>query len=198
MKKVMAACSVLALAGCGGIPGLDMMDPTGMMANSAMASANMTTQMAGTNFMAAQAAAERDAVRPGDDKLTCDQLQAEMGVMFDDPAFVSTVASLGAQAQSEMDRGKAQQSKMAATIATTTAIGAAASFIPGGGWLAQGAMQAQMAATAAEVGPASQRSAGMIGNMASIMPQMMRGQRINDLATAKKCAFLQQAPAAPG
>ena len=28
-------------------------------------------------------------------------------------------------------------------------------------------------------------------DMASIMPQLMRGQRLNELATAKNCAFLK-------
>ena len=36
---------------------------------------------------------------------------------------------------------------------------------------------------------------GMSADLATMMPQIMRGQRLNELATAKKCAFLNQKPA---
>jgi hypothetical protein len=42
-----------------------------------------------------------------------------------------------------------------------------------------------------EAGTAFSKNAGT--NMAAMMPQVMRGQRLNELATAKKCAFLNAA-----
>src|SRR5690349_8741383 len=36
-----------------------------------------------------------------------------------------------------------------------------------------------------------------VGDISSIMPQMMRGQRLNELATAKNCAFMK-GPQKPG
>jgi hypothetical protein len=44
----------------------------------------------------------------------------------------------------------------------------------------------------AESSAAFTRSAG--ANLTTMMPQIMRGQRLNELATAKKCAFLNQKP----
>jgi len=199
-KSIIVACSMLALTGCAmpgipgiggmmGMPGLGGMDPV----SAAMASANMTTMNAGNNLMVQQQLAQANANRPGDERLTCDQMQTEMTAMFEDPQFVGAVATLGAQAQSQMAQQQKAAANATAAMTTMTMVGAASSFIPGGGWLAQGVMQAQMASAVAEMGPAAQRGADMMTTMSAVMPQMMRGQRLNELATAKKCAFLDQA-----
>src|SRR5690242_3888944 len=121
MKLVMAACAALTVAGCAGVPGMGAMNPAGMAVNSAMANSNAQLQMQGANMMAAQASAQAAAVRPGDEALSCDALQTEMGVMFKDPAFQAAVASAGASAQSQMDRAKAAQAS-AAGLGVTSAI----------------------------------------------------------------------------
>ena len=196
MKLVMAACAALAFAGCvaPGIPGMGGMNPAGMAVNSAMANSNAQLQMQGANMMAAQASAQAAAVRPGDEALSCDALQTEMGVMFKDPGFQAAVSSMGASAQTQMDRAKAAQASAAGLGVTSAITGVASSMIPGMGWLAGAAMQAQMAAAAAQIPAADRARAQMMGDMTTMLPAMYRGQRIHELATAKKCAFLDQKP----
>lgn len=193
MKRLMVACAALALCGCAmpGVPGLGM-DPMGMaMANS---QAQMQSQQA--NMLTAQAAAQTAANRPGDEAMSCDALQTELTTIMKDPAFQATVASMGASAQEQQARAKAAQSSAAALGATSVATGIASSMIPGMGWLGQAAMQAQMASVAAQI-PAADRARGqMIGDMTTMMPTLYRGQRIHELATSKKCAFVNnEAPA---
>lgn len=192
MRLVMTAASALALTACA-VP-----NPMGMGVNAAMSNSVASSQRQGADLMAAQAQAQAQAARPGDDQMSCEAIQAEMAAMFNDPKFTATVASMGAEAQNQQARAKGAAAAQSGLMAGSMAAGVAGSFLPGGGWLAQGAAQAQMAAAMAQI-PAADRSRGiMLADMQAIMPQMMRGQRLNDLAAARKCAFLTQAaPAKP-
>ncbi len=191
MRLVFMTAAALALSACA-VP-----NPMGMGVNAAMANSVATTQMQGNNLMAAQAQAQAQANHPGDEQMSCEAIQLEMGAMFNDPKFVATVASMGAEAQNQQNRAKGAMAAQSGLMAGSMAAGIAGSFLPGGGWLAQGAAQAQMAAAMKQI-PEADRSRGvMFNDMASIMPQMMRGQRLNDLAAAKKCAFLNQAGVKP-
>jgi hypothetical protein len=195
MKRLMVACAALAVTGCVApglpIPGLGGMT-SGMATNSAMTGFNQSQAQA-ENMMAAQAAAERAAVRPGDEALSCDALQTELATVMKDPAFQAAIASSGAAAQAQMDQAKAAQATAAGLGATSIATGIASSFIPGMGWLAGAAMQAQVAEAQAKMPAADRARAQMIGDVTSMLPTMYRGQRIHELATAKKCAFVSQA-----
>lgn len=194
MKRLMVACVALMAAGGCAVPGIPGMDPTGM--NAAMANSNAQMQSQQANMMAVQAAAQTAANRPGDEAMSCDALQTELTTIMKDPAFQAAVASAGASAQEQQARAKAAQSSAAALGATSVATGIASSVIPGMGWLGQAAMQAQMASVAAQM-PAADRARGqMIGDVTSMMPTIYRGQRLYELGTAKKCAFVSnQAPA---
>jgi hypothetical protein len=183
MKRLMAACAALALTGCV-MPGMSGMDPM----------AGMTTdpQMQANNMMAAQASAQAAAVHPGDEALSCEALQTEMQTTMNDPAVKAAIAENGATAQAQMNKAKAAQAGAMAGVAGTAALGVASSFIPGLSWFSQGAMMAQQAGMAAQAKESNRTMSQMSANMTSIMPQMMRGQRIYELAAAKKCAFLNQ------
>jgi hypothetical protein len=184
MMRLMVACAALAVCGCA-MPGLPGLDPMGGMAGSA---AQMQAQ--GDNMMAAQAAAEKAAIRSGDEALSCDALQTELTATMQDPAFQAAIASSGAAAQSQMDQAKAAQASVAGLGATSIATGIASSFIPGMGWLGTAAMQAQVAAAQSRMPAADRARAQMMGDMSTMMPTLYRGQRIHELATAKKCAFI--------
>jgi hypothetical protein len=85
---------------------------------------------------------------------------------------------------------------MVGASAAGMAAGFAGSIIPGMGWLGSAAAQAQQAAAMAQVPEANRNRAQMAADVTSMMPQIYRGQRIHDLAIAKKCAFLNNpAPA---
>jgi hypothetical protein len=145
----------------------------------------------------AQTQAEAAAIRPGDEALECDALQAEMGAIGSSPEMQAFAASQGAWAQSQMDQANQARAGAIAQAGMGMAMGLASSFIPGLG-MAQGlAMQAQAQAMQ---GQANQNQLEMATNMEAVtamMPAMMRGQRVYQLAETKQCAFLQEQSAPP-
>jgi hypothetical protein len=185
MRLLLLAGAALAAAGCA-MPGLPGMDPMGMARSSSTAQ----LEAQGASMMAAQANAQAAANRPGDEALSCDALQAELTTIMKDPAFQAAVASMGVSAQEQQARVNAAQASAAGLGATSIATGIASSFIPGMGWLGQAAMQAQMASAAAQMPAADRARAQMMGDMTTMMPTLYRGQRLHELATAKKCTFV--------
>ena len=181
----MTACAALALTGCvmPGMPGTDPM--------AGMTGEDQFNRQA-DSMMAAQASAQAAAVHPGDEALSCEALQAEMQAVMNEPAVKAAIAENGATAQAQMDKAKAAQTDAVAGAVGTTALGVASSFVPGLSWFSQGAMMAQQAGMAAQMKESNRTMTQMSANMTSIMPQMMRGQRIYELASAKRCAFLNQ------
>lgn len=154
---LMASGLVLLLSGCvmPGMPGMGgTMGPGGPdAAEAAQMSANMQR---------AQADAAAQASRPGDDKMDCAAIQAEMMAQMQDPKFKAALASMGAGAQDMKARMDAAQARGAT----------------GAGDI--------------EAGQAYKKSS--TADISTMMPQIMRGQRLNELASAKKCAFLNGPP----
>jgi hypothetical protein len=145
---------------------------------------------------AAMADAQAQAQRPGDDQLTCDQLQAEMTTTMQDPAVQGVIAQQGQWAQGQVEEMNAARGRAQAQLGVSLFMGLASSFIPGLG-MAQAMQQRAMAAQ--QQAQAQQNIANMTAQaeqMSTIMPQMMRGQRVYELAQAQQCPFTQQqAPA---
>lgn len=136
------------------MPGMGGMGTMGPGGPSGAEAAQMSASM-----QQAEAAAKAQASRPGDDKMDCAAIQAEMMAQMQDPKFKAALASMGDRAQSQkamMDAGKP--------------------------------------ATQKDVETAAANRTGMAGDITTMMPQIMRGQRLNELATAKKCAFLNGPP----
>jgi hypothetical protein len=148
--------AALVLAGCvmPGMPGMGgaTMGPGGMNAAEA---AQMSASM-----QQAQAAGAAQASRPGDDKMDCAAIQAELMAQMQDPTFKAAMASMGAKAQGT----KAIQDS---------------------------AMASGKQASQKDIDTSQANMKGMSGDVTTMMPQIMRGQRLNELATAKKCAFLK-------
>ncbi|MET0546413.1 MAG: hypothetical protein ABWZ40_08885 [Caulobacterales bacterium] len=145
-------------------------------------------------MQAAQAQAEAAASRPGDEALTCEQLQTEMTTSMNDPTVQAAIQSNGANAMAMQQQAQNARAGAVGMAGTSMAMGLASSFVPGLGFAQAIAMQAQMGQMKNQTA-ANQRQMGeMADNMTSIMPQLMRGQRVYNLASAKNCAFLQGPP----
>jgi hypothetical protein len=130
--------------------------------------------------------AQAEANRPGDEKLTCDQLQQQMVAIAQDPAFLAYVQAAGVQAQKDLAQMQVPQSEIAAKTAATMA----ASMVPG-------AAMGQVMASAAENQAKAAQSAARVQSrmdqgqqMMAFMPMLMRGQRLVELAAVRKCDWI--------
>lgn len=132
-------------------------------------------------LQAAQAAARR----PGDDKLGCDELQVQLTEVVNDPALKAKIESAGAAAQRQMEAVEKAQ----AVAAGSTAVAAAASIAPGGQWAALGAAMAQAEAAKAGAAGKMQQNMALAQSATEMMPKLMRGQRLIELAKAKQCEW---------
>ncbi len=146
----------------------------------------------GAQMEQSMADAQAAANRPGDEALTCEQLETEMVTTMQDPQVQTVMAQNGDFAQQQMDRMDEARGRMRAQIATSMFMGIASSFIPGVGYaqMAQQQIQAQQMQRQQQQNMAQMME--MAQRMQTIMPQMMRGQRIYELGQAKSCAFTQQ------
>jgi hypothetical protein len=150
----------------------------------------------------AMADAQAKAARPGDNALTCDAIQNEMVTSMRDPAVTATATKMGTWAsdqQRKLDEASgAAKGAMAGQMAMGLASGIASMFVPGldmfTGRAQAAAAQAQAAQASAEAARNVQQLEERMNDMIPILPQMMRGQRLVELAQVQKCAWLAGAP----
>jgi len=102
--------------------------------------------------------AQAEASKPGDERLTCDQLQQQLVAIAQDPAYLAYVQAAGIQAQKDLAQMQIPQSEIAAKTA-------------------QSAGRVQMRMDQGQ-------------QMMAFMPLLMRGQRLVELATVRKCEWL--------
>jgi hypothetical protein len=128
-------------------------------------------------------AAEAGASRPGDEKLTCEALQEQLVSVVQDPEFQADMQAAGAAAEKDLQQTQVSDGEIAAKSAATLI----ASIVPGaamGHMVASAAdNEARAAAGAARMESMNAARQQMMGHMAEIM----RGQRLIELAQAKKC-----------
>lgn len=161
-----------------------------ILAGTASAQDGMAT--AGASLEQAMAQAQTDAIHPGDEQLTCDAIQTEISTTMTDPSMRAELDEMGATAQAQQERSEQMQAQQRAMVTTGIVGGVITSVVPFAGY-AQGALMQQQARQMPAQGEESMReSASMMGNMEAAMPQMMRGQRLYDLAQARDCAFLAE------
>lgn len=141
---------------------------------------------------ASMAQARAAAARPGDEALTCEQIQAEMGATMNSAEVQENTAAMGESAQRQQEMAERARQAQAGMVGTGIVTGIVGSFIPGMGYVQGLAMQAQVAQMQAQGAEAQRESAGMLSNMEAMMPQMMRGERLYNLAEAQQCPFLQE------
>lgn len=129
---------------------------------------------------AAMQAAQARAIRPGDDALGCPALEKELVASMNDPAIQTYAGKSAAAAQKN---AAAEKSKAPMTPQAAAAL--AAAFGAGGG------LPPGLAAGYAAQSQAAQKlQAEQMKQMIPIMPQMMRSQRIIQLAAVKQCAWM--------
>jgi hypothetical protein len=155
-------------------------------------------------MLAAQAAAQAGASRPGDEELSCEALQAEIvsiaQAMQQDPAMQSMAA------QAQADLAKMQEAQQAAEAQGQSSRprfgqmvrGMATGVVPGADRAGAAAQQAAAMAQAqqAQANDNAARMAAMSQGAAAMIGPAMRGQRVMELAQARNCAWLQEAGAA--
>jgi hypothetical protein len=160
-------------------------------------------QAAEDQILAAQAEATANAVRPGDESLSCEALQTEMISLAQQ--MQPSVQGVGAQAAADFTRlQEAQQEAEAQTaqqrrggrIFGQAVRGMATGMIPGADRANAAAQQAQSIAQAAEAQRQTQenldRISGLSESVAGLAGPAMRGQRVLELAGARNCAWLQE------
>ena len=152
---------------------------------------------ASQSLEASMAAAQAAAARPGDEQMTCDALQAEMVTSMNDPAMQSQIASLGEWAQSQQAQAQAGRAQALGMAGMSMMGGLASAFIPGAGMAQSLMMQAQIQAMQGQANANMAERTAMMSNVESMMPAMMRGQRLFELAQAQQCAFLNDPAFAP-
>jgi hypothetical protein len=146
----------------------------------------------------AMADAQAKAARPGDNALSCDGLQNEIVSSMRDPAVTAAATKAGAWGTEQQRKLEDAQGASKAAIAGQMAMGLASSlgsiFLPGLGMLTGGAQNAVAQAQAAQASAAAARNVQQLeevmNNMMGILPQVMRGQRLLELAQARKCDWL--------
>jgi hypothetical protein len=134
-------------------------------------------------------AAQAAAVRPGDESLDCEGLATELVATAKDTAVRSYVARSGAAAQEKLDAMNA----LAGSAAAVSAISLFGSVVPGGGWVGHAAAVGQAEAQKAQAARNIQQRMQEAQEMMGIMPQLMRGQRVIELAQVRDCAWLRDA-----
>jgi hypothetical protein len=157
---------------------------------------------------AAQAAAEANASRPGDEDLSCEALQAELMAIAQGPEMQGFVQTAGVQAQADLAKiNEAQAAQQAAAESRPRMLrqmiqGAASGVVPG---LGQAQAQAQQSAAVAQSAQmqeqARQNQQAMLalgGQAVGLAGPAMRGQRLIELAQARDCAWLKEGGLLPG
>ena len=129
--------------------------------------------------------AQADAIQPGDERLTCDQLQQQLVAVGQDPAFQAYVQAAGVAAQKDLAM-QVPKGEIAAQTAATIA----ASMVPGAAMGQMTASAAQNQAKAAQTTARVQSRMMDAQQMMVFMPKLMRGQRLIELAAIRKCEWI--------
>jgi hypothetical protein len=133
--------------------------------------------------------AQADAAKPGDDKLTCEQLEEQLIAMTQDPAFQAHVEAAGAEAQKRQAEIDAAKGQVAMQKFRTVMM----SMVPGAAMPGMAAAQAQAQAQGANAMKQNADRMQQAERMMALMPMLMRGQRVIELASAKKCEWAEAA-----
>jgi hypothetical protein len=156
----------------------------------------------------AQALGTANAVRPGDEDLSCEALQAEIVAIAQSPEMQAFAQSAGQQAHADLAQiqqaqAEAQQAQQARPgLFRQMVRGAATGVIPGVGQGAAAAQQAEAMARNAEVQAQAEQNVQQIaalgGQAAAMAGPAMRGQRVFELARARDCAWVEEGGLPPG
>jgi hypothetical protein len=132
---------------------------------------------------AAMQAAQVRAMRPGDEALGCPALEKELVSSMNDPAIQAYAGKSAAAAQKNATAAEKSKAPMTpqAAAALAASFGAVGGLPPG---------LAASPGLAAQAQAAQKVQAEQMKQMIPVMPQMMRSQRIIQLAAVKQCAWM--------
>lgn len=133
---------------------------------------------------AAMQAAQVQAVRPGDEALDCAALENELTSLTSDPALQAQAEASGAAARQRAATASGQSAGAAAAMTLFS------SMVPGGDMLGLAASAAQAQGQQAQAAATMQSHMQQMQSMMATLPLMMRGQRVVELAQARKCDWI--------
>jgi hypothetical protein len=136
----------------------------------------------------AMAAAQAAANRAGDEALNCEVLQKEFMAIVNSPAVQAHSAKSSATAVQQQKAMAAAAAKPGANPQTPAAL--ISGLIPAGGWADLMAAQSQASAQAAQMAPNLEKTKQQMNDLLTIMPQLIRAQRVLELAQNRKCQWL--------
>jgi hypothetical protein len=139
------------------------------------------------------AAAMAAADKPGDLALGCAAIQTELVATVKHPAMQATFVKQGAWAQQQIDKLNTVPGASSGRVAAQLATGFASPFGPGPGVPAVTAQAAYAQALQAQAAMDPQQMMQRMQDMITILPHVMRSQRLVELGLARKCEW---APAA--
>jgi hypothetical protein len=144
------------------------------------------------------------AVRPGDEDLTCEQLQAEITAAAQSPELQAGLQPFAEQAQADQAQIEEAQREMTQQPGAprrggffrSLAQGAATAVLPNsvGASAQQAAAMAQAAQMQGQAAENQQRIFDSASGLVGMMGTAQRGQRVLELAEAKKCDWLSGDP----
>lgn len=140
---------------------------------------------AAERMQAAFEKAQADSVRLGDEKLDCDALKEEMIESASRPEVQAYIEKAGTWAKKEKEAMNPNKGRVAAQAAFSMF----SSMVPGGDWAAVMAAKAQAPMQQAQTAQRLQEHMQMMNEMIPIMPYMMRGKRVAELAQGRNCEW---------
>lgn len=140
-------------------------------------------------MMQAMEQAQASASKPGDDKLTCEQLEEQLVAVTQDPEFLAHIEAMGAGAQKDQAAMQSAKGQIAVQSLRTVFM----TLVPGGRMVGMASAQSQATAQGAQGTKRAQERMQQGQQMAKLMPQLMRGQRVVELAAAKGCEWAADA-----
>jgi hypothetical protein len=154
------------------------------------------------DFEAKMTAAMGSANKSGDANLGCDAIQKELVATVNDPAVQASVARQGAVAQQQIAKLNDASAATSGNAAAQMAMGLASALRPAmGGGVPVGAglpvpgaatatiQAAQMRGLQAQAAVNQQLVMTQMQEMVKILPQLMRSQRLVELAANRKCGW---------
>jgi hypothetical protein len=188
MCKLVLACGVVAVIGV-------------VVYAEPQNAAQMQQMQQLQKLQTAMADAQTKAVRPGDAEMSCDALQSELQAAVLDPAVQKVAQENGAVAKEKLDaleKGTAEAKAAAATsMASSIFMGITSALVPGAGMIGAAGQQAAARAQAAQAQAAAAKNIqdmnAMMDRMIVILPQMMRGQHVMQVAYGKQCPWMVSA-----
>lgn len=137
------------------------------------------------SMMGGMDAAQAQASQPGDENLSCDELQEQMLAVAQDPALLEHFQAAGAAAEKDLAQMQVGTGEIAAKSAATVL----AATVPGADMsqMMAAATENQSRAAAGKARTEARMAQGQ--QMMGFMPKLMRGQRLIELGAARKCEW---------